>query len=71
MKQSIRVWDEVLTFVGGKLEMIKCNFCILDWIFDNSDKSILSNNKDTIFFLSTNNIQFHPQQLPPNDTINT
>ena len=30
MKQSIRVWDEVLTFVGGNLEMSKCNVCTLD-----------------------------------------
>ena len=65
MQQSIRFWDEILTFVEGKLEMSKYNFCILDGIFDKSDKPILNNNKETITFLSENNIQVHSQQLSP------
>ena len=69
MQQSIRFWDEILTFVGGKLEMSKYNFCILDGIFDKSDKPILNNNKETITFLSENNIQVHSQQLSPNNAI--
>ena len=52
MQQSISVWDEVLTFVGGKLEMSKCNFYILDRTLDKSDKPIFNNNKETITFLS-------------------
>ena len=69
MQQSIRVWDEILTFIGGKLEMSKCNFCILDRIFDKSDKPVLNNNKETVTFLSENNIQVQSQQLSPNDAI--
>ena len=69
MQQSIRVWDEILTFVGGKLETSKCNFCILDWTFDKNDKPILNNNKETITFMSDNNIQVKSQQLSPNDAI--
>ena len=69
MQQSIRVWDEILTFVGGKLEMSKCNFCILDWSFDKHDKPILNNNEEIITFLSENNIQVRSQQLSPNDAI--
>ena len=69
MQQSIRVWDEILTFVGGKLEMSKCNFCILDWIFDKSDRPILNNNKVTITFISDNKMQVQSQQLSPNDAI--
>ena len=49
--------------------MYKWIFCILDWTFDNSDKHILSNNKEKIPFLSANNIQVHSQQLSPNDSI--
>ena len=30
MQQSIRVWYEIHIFIGGKFEMSKCNFCILD-----------------------------------------
>ena len=67
MQQSIRVWDEVLTFVRGELEMSKCKFCILDWTFDISDTPTLSNKKETI--LSANNIKVHSQQLSPNDAI--
>ena len=26
MKKSVNMWDELLTFVGGKLEMSKCGF---------------------------------------------
>ena len=69
MQQSIRVWDEVLTFVGGKLEMSKCNFCILDWTFDKSDKPTISNKKERITLLLANNIKVHSQQLSPNDAI--
>ena len=69
LQQSIGVWDEILIFVGGNLEMSKCNFCILDWAFDKSDTPILNNNKETITFLSENNIQVHSQQLSPNDAI--
>ena len=61
LQQSIGVWDEILIFVGGNLEMSKCNFCILDWAFDKSDTPILNNNKETITFLSENNIQVHSQ----------
>ena len=57
MQQLIRVWDEILTFVGGKLEMIKSNFYILDWTFDKSGKPILKNNKEIITFFLENNIQ--------------
>ena len=69
MQQSIRVWDEILTFVGGKLEMSKCILCILDWTFDESDRPILNNNKETITFISDNKIQVQSQQLSPNDAI--
>ena len=69
MQQSIRVWDEILTFVGGKLEMSKYNLCILDWTFDESDIPILNNNKETITFISDNKIQVQSQQLSPNDAI--
>ena len=69
MQQSIRFWDEILTFVEGKLEMSKYNCCILDWIFDKSDKPILNNNKETITFLTENNIQVHSQQLSPKNVI--
>ena len=52
MQHSIRVWDEILTFVGGKLEMSKCNFCILNWTFEKSDRPNLNNNKEIITFIS-------------------
>ena len=57
MQQLIRIWDEILTFVAGKLEMSKFNFCILDWTFDKHNTPILNNNKETTTFLSENNIQ--------------
>ena len=47
--------------------MSKCNFCILDWTFDKHDRPILNNNKETITFLSENNVHVQSQQLSPND----
>ena len=67
MQHSIRVWDEILTFVGGKLERSKCNFCILNWTFDKSDRHILNNNKEIITFISERKIQVQSQKISPND----
>ena len=59
MQRSIKVWNKIPIFVGGKSEMIKYNCHILDWTFDKSDKPKLNNNKEKITFLSKKNIQIH------------
>ena len=69
MQQSIRVWDEVLTFVGGKLEMSKWNFRIIDWKFDHNEQPILKNNKETISFIISENIKLRSQQLSTDDAM--
>ena len=69
MQQSIRVWDEVLKFVGGKLEISKYNFRIIDWEFDHNEQPILKNNKETISFIILENIKLRSQQLSTDDAM--
>ena len=50
MNKSVNMWDELLTFVGGKLEMSKCGFYIIQWSFDENEKPIINENTSTVTF---------------------
>ena len=52
ISKSVNMWEAILSFVGGKLEMFKCGFYVLRWDFDSKEKSILKENKSTISFTS-------------------
>ena len=52
MFKSVNMWEELLSFVGGKLEMPKCGFYVLKWEFDSNEKLLLKESKSTISFSS-------------------
>ena len=54
MQKSIRIWEELMIFIGGKPELIKCKFFIINWGFDKDDKHFIKENKQSISFLETN-----------------
>ena len=37
LEQSIRTWDELLTFVGGQLDMDKNTWYLIEWDFDSNE----------------------------------
>ena len=37
LEKSIRIWDKVLTFVGGQLEMDKNAWYLIEWDFDSNE----------------------------------
>ena len=50
MNRSVNMWDELLTFVGGKLEMSKCGFYTIQWSFDENKKPIINENTSNVTF---------------------
>ena len=50
INRSVNMCDELLTFVGGKLEMSKYGFYIIQWSFDANEKPISNENRPTITF---------------------
>ena len=42
---SIRTLNELLNFVGGKLELSTCNFNIIKWKFDNHALSYIEDKQ--------------------------
>ena len=41
MLKSITIWDEILTLMGGTLELSKCCFYIIDWEFNSDERPII------------------------------
>ena len=52
MSKSVDIWEALLPFVDGKLEISKCRFYVLQQEFDSKEKPILKENKSTISFTS-------------------
>ena len=50
MNRSVNMWDKILTFVGGKLEISKCGFYTIQWSFDENEKPIINENKSNVTF---------------------
>ena len=45
MEKSIWIWDELLYFIGEKLELSKYEFYIVKWKFDKNEKPIVRDSK--------------------------
>ena len=41
MTKSVNMWEELLSFIGDKLELTKCDYYILECEFDFNEKSQL------------------------------
>ena len=52
MSKSVNIWEELLSFIGGKLEISKCGIYVLQWEFNSKENPILKENKSTISFTS-------------------
>ena len=63
MQKSIRIWEELLNFTGGKLELSKCEYFLIKWGFDNKDKPFIENNKYAISFSNPGGSPIESKQL--------
>ena len=68
MNGSVNMWDELLTFVGGKLEMIKCGFYTIQWSYDENEKSIINENTSNVTFKSQD-ISINSKKLQHDDVL--
>ena len=48
IERSVNSWNELLHFSGGALELSKCAWYILKWVFNNKDKPVFK-KRDTLF----------------------
>lgn len=67
MIKSVNIWNELLTFVGGKLEMKKCGFYQLQWKFDKNEKPYFQENT-SIIVLNAKGIKVESTRLQPQDS---
>ena len=67
MIKSVNIWNELLTFVGGKLEMKKCGFDQLQWKFDKNEKPYFQENT-SIIVLNAKGIKVESTRLQPQDS---
>ena len=51
LEQSIRTWDELLTFVGGQLEMDKNAWYLIKWDFDSNETPYIKEQTHPLNFL--------------------
>ena len=68
MNKPVNMWDELLTFVGGKLEMSKCGFYIIQWSFDENETPINNENTSTVTF-TTQDILINSKKLQHDDAL--
>ena len=50
MQKSMRTREELLMFVGGKLELSKCDFFLIDCSFNKFDIPFIKEHKHSISF---------------------
>ena len=53
MSKSTNMWNELLTFIGGKLELTKCTYYIIEQDFDSTEHSHITSYNYSISFQST------------------
>ena len=56
IKIWIKAWDELLSFIGGKLELSKYKFYFIDWEFDKNWEPIIKENNAQYYACTIINI---------------
>ena len=67
MTKSVNTWEELLTFVGGKLELTKCSYYLLELECDKKEKSTIKTTSEPIYFVEIERKKVASTLLQPND----
>ena len=67
LEQSIRTWDELLTFVGGQLEMDKNAWYLIELDFDSNESPYIKEQTHPLHFLDDSGKKKPSKQLQPHE----
>ena len=65
LEQSIRTWDELLTFVGGQLEMDENDWYLIEWNFDSNESPYIKEQTHPLSFIDESGNRIPYKKLQP------
>ena len=66
MEKSVTTWYELLQFLGGNLELIKCGWYIIGWGLDGNDKPYMQTTTQKLWIATPSDNKIPSNKLNPN-----